>query len=160
MHVVSSQPFRSLTQFRTLIAAVRDEPGAQELDWVEWKSEVDLHERLWRARASKFILGAANRPLPRAAQHASGCAYLLLGVGPGRLPGTTPIDPASLEQGLRQYLGADGPVWSPQVVPIDGVMVVVITVEPTPPTDVTASTIAMLNDTCGNLIQLTELARG
>ena len=27
-----------------------------------------------------------------------------------------------------------------------------------PPTDVTASTIAMLNDTCGNLIQLIELA--
>ena len=29
----------------------------------------------------------------------------------------------------------------------------------TPPTDVTGSTIAMLNDTCGNLIQLTQLAR-
>jgi Glyoxalase/Bleomycin resistance protein/Dioxygenase superfamily len=28
-----------------------------------------------------------------------------------------------------------------------------------PPADVTASTIAMLNDTCGNLIQLTQLAR-
>src|ERR1041384_1862860 len=28
-----------------------------------------------------------------------------------------------------------------------------------PPTDVTASKIAMLNDTCGNLIQLTELKR-
>jgi predicted enzyme related to lactoylglutathione lyase len=28
-----------------------------------------------------------------------------------------------------------------------------------PPTDVTASTIAQLNDTCGNRIQLTELAR-
>jgi predicted enzyme related to lactoylglutathione lyase len=28
-----------------------------------------------------------------------------------------------------------------------------------PPTDVTASTIAALNDTCGNLIQLTQLAR-
>jgi predicted enzyme related to lactoylglutathione lyase len=27
------------------------------------------------------------------------------------------------------------------------------------PTDVTASTIAMLNDSCGNLIQLTQLAR-
>ena len=27
-----------------------------------------------------------------------------------------------------------------------------------PPTDVTASTIATLNDTCGNLIQLTQLA--
>ncbi len=27
-----------------------------------------------------------------------------------------------------------------------------------PPTDVTASTIALLNDTCGNLIQLTQLA--
>jgi len=27
-----------------------------------------------------------------------------------------------------------------------------------PPTDVTASTIAMLNDTCGNLIQITQLA--
>jgi predicted enzyme related to lactoylglutathione lyase len=29
-----------------------------------------------------------------------------------------------------------------------------------PPTDVTASTIAMLKDTCGNLIQLVQLARG
>src|SRR5262245_21980279 len=28
-----------------------------------------------------------------------------------------------------------------------------------PPTNVTASTIAMLNDTCGNLIQLTQLTR-
>ena len=28
-----------------------------------------------------------------------------------------------------------------------------------PPTDVTGSTIAMLNDTCGNLIQITELAQ-
>ena len=28
-----------------------------------------------------------------------------------------------------------------------------------PPTDVTASTIAMLNDTCGNFIQLTQLAK-
>jgi predicted enzyme related to lactoylglutathione lyase len=28
-----------------------------------------------------------------------------------------------------------------------------------PPTDVTGSTIAQLNDTCGNLIQLTQLAR-
>jgi predicted enzyme related to lactoylglutathione lyase len=28
-----------------------------------------------------------------------------------------------------------------------------------PPTDVTASKIAMLNDTCGNLIQLTQLTR-
>ena len=28
-----------------------------------------------------------------------------------------------------------------------------------PPTDVTGSTIAMLNDTCGNLIQLTQLAQ-
>ncbi|HEY7169854.1 MAG TPA: VOC family protein [Vicinamibacterales bacterium] len=27
-----------------------------------------------------------------------------------------------------------------------------------PPTDVTASTIAMVNDTCGNLVQLTQLA--
>jgi predicted enzyme related to lactoylglutathione lyase len=29
-----------------------------------------------------------------------------------------------------------------------------------PPTDVTASTIAQLNDTCGNLIQITQLDRG
>ncbi len=28
-----------------------------------------------------------------------------------------------------------------------------------PPTDVTGSTIAMLNDTCGNIIQLSQLAR-
>ena len=29
-----------------------------------------------------------------------------------------------------------------------------------PPTEVTGSTIAVLNDTCGNLIQLTQLMRG
>jgi predicted enzyme related to lactoylglutathione lyase len=29
----------------------------------------------------------------------------------------------------------------------------------TPPTDVTGSTIAQFNDTCGNLIQITQLAR-
>jgi predicted enzyme related to lactoylglutathione lyase len=29
----------------------------------------------------------------------------------------------------------------------------------TPPTDVTGSRIAMLNDTCGNLIQVTQLKR-
>jgi predicted enzyme related to lactoylglutathione lyase len=28
-----------------------------------------------------------------------------------------------------------------------------------PPTDVTASIIAMLNDTCGNLVQITQLKR-
>jgi predicted enzyme related to lactoylglutathione lyase len=28
-----------------------------------------------------------------------------------------------------------------------------------PPTDVTASTIAMVNDTCGNLVQITQLKR-
>ena len=28
-----------------------------------------------------------------------------------------------------------------------------------PPTDVTASTIAMVNDTCGNLVQITQLTR-
>jgi hypothetical protein len=28
-----------------------------------------------------------------------------------------------------------------------------------PPTDVTGSTIAMLKDPCGNLVQLTQLAR-
>jgi predicted enzyme related to lactoylglutathione lyase len=28
-----------------------------------------------------------------------------------------------------------------------------------PPTDVTSATIAVLNDTCGNLIQITQLAR-
>jgi predicted enzyme related to lactoylglutathione lyase len=28
-----------------------------------------------------------------------------------------------------------------------------------PPTDVTGSIIAMLNDTCGNLIQLTQMKR-
>jgi hypothetical protein len=28
-----------------------------------------------------------------------------------------------------------------------------------PPADVTGATIAMLNDTCGNLIQLTQLAK-
>ena len=37
--------------------AVHDCPEMPELDWLEWKSEAVLMERLWQARIAKFILG-------------------------------------------------------------------------------------------------------
>jgi hypothetical protein len=58
-----------------------------------------------------------------------GCAYLLAGVEPGNLCGTSPLDPAILGDKLRAYVESGAPRWSAQYVEVDGVTVLVITVE-------------------------------
>jgi hypothetical protein len=116
-----------------LVQAILSEPASQETDWLEWKSRADLGQRLWQARAARFILAAANRPRASAAGPYEGSAFLLLGVEPGQAQGTNVVDPAVVEQGLARYLGTVGPAHSLEYVTIQGVTVAVVTVPPSTP---------------------------
>jgi hypothetical protein len=131
LNVDLSKPIRTPAARRGLVSSVRDAtPDEFELDWVEWKSTVDLSAKQWKAELARQIQGFANRHPDKAAQVLRGCAYLLVGVEPGNLCGVKPIDSAELEDGLTQYLGSDGPQWNPDVEVVDGQTVLVITVEP------------------------------
>jgi hypothetical protein len=116
-----------------LIQFVLSEPAAKETDWLEWKSRADLGQRLWQARAARFILAAANRPRASAAGPREGQAFLLLGVEPGQAHGTNTVDPAVVGQGLARYLGTVGPAHNLQYVAVQGVTVAVVIVPPPSP---------------------------
>lgn len=116
-----------------LVEAIVAAPaGTQETQAIEWKSQVDLADRLWRFRLAKGVLGFANRDPSVAARWFEGCAYLVAGASPGQLAGTEAIDAAKLEDMLAPYLGKGpaGPDWSPDYIEVDGKHVLVITVEP------------------------------
>lgn len=122
-----------MADLRKLLESVIGDPSAQETDWLEWKSQADIGQRLWQARAARFILGAANRPRTSATGQHEGSAFLLLGVEPGQACGTNIVDPAVVEQGLSRFLGNSGPVHRLDYVTIGPATVAVITVpQPTP----------------------------
>lgn len=118
----------SVSDLRKLIESVVRDASAQETDWLEWKSQADLSQRLWQARAARFILGAANRPRTSATGPNEGSAFLLLGIEPGQASGTNTVDPAVVEQGLVRFLGNSGPIHSLNYVTIGSTTVAVITV--------------------------------
>jgi hypothetical protein len=116
-----------------LVQFVLSEPAVKETDWLEWKSRADLGQRLWQARAARFILAAANRPRASAAGPHEGQAFLVLGVEPGQAHGTNTVDPAVVGQGLARYLGTVGPAHSLEYVAVQGVTVAVVIVPPPSP---------------------------
>jgi hypothetical protein len=116
-----------------LVQSVHSNLTAQETNWLEWKSRADLSQRLWQARAARFILAAANRPRTSTAGPFEGHAFLLFGVEPGQAHGTNVVDPAVVEQGLARYLGTVGPAHSLENVTIGAVTVAVVTVPPPTP---------------------------
>lgn len=115
-----------------LARRVLHESELQEADWLEWKSEADLRDRLWQARSARFILGAANRTRPAGSGSHEGNAFLMLGVQPGRVSGTLVVDPATTSQALARYLGTVGPRYSLGYVTIDGLLIAAFTVPPSP----------------------------
>ena len=129
-----SRPLRSHGQLRALIEAVLVAGSADEGEWVEWKTDVDLADPEGRGTIGRHVLGFANRTPARAARWAAGCAYLLVGVEPDQLKGIQPVDPADLDAQLRRFT-ADQVDWSFQFVQVDGRHVLVVIVEPPRPGD-------------------------
>jgi len=112
-----------------LIEAVRDALAADEANWIEWKSTLPLSERAGRFIMAKNILGMANRHPEESARFCDGLGYVIIGAQPGEISGVEQIDPAKLDDGLRAYLGPNGPEWSPNLVAMAEMKVLILTVE-------------------------------
>jgi hypothetical protein len=112
LNIDFARALRRPTELQDLVEAVLQAAAPDETDWIEWKSFRSLTTVEGRADAARHIVGFANRHPDRAARNLEGCAYLIIGVEPGRLFGTDRLDPADVEAGLRPYLGDPGPQWS------------------------------------------------
>lgn len=123
-------PFRGIPRLVALVRYVLATSAPNEADWIEWKVGLDLTKPAGRFAVARQIIGFANRHPSRAALHAGGCSYLVVGAEPGNLAGWAPMDHAKVEQAIRPYVGDDGPVWQPYTVQVDGVDVLVLSVEP------------------------------
>jgi len=76
----------------------------------------------------------ANRRPSTAAQRAGGYGYILVGVEPGTVQGVLPVDFEKLVGQVKAHV-SDGVRWSPEYVPVDGVQVLVVIVDPPHPGD-------------------------
>jgi hypothetical protein len=131
----TTRPFLRPTELRDLVSAVESASAGDEADWIEWKSDISLTTPRGRGLAARQILGLANRDPSRARARAGGYGYLVIGAGPGAVPGIPSVDSAELDQWLELFLGADGPQWAPQWVTYGSVEVLVIIVQPPKPGD-------------------------
>jgi hypothetical protein len=55
----------------------------------------------------------ANHRPDRAALHADGFGYLIMGAQPGNVPGMIKVDPANPGQAVQAWLGTEGPACWP-----------------------------------------------
>ena len=120
---------RQALERQALVRWVRDTPGLQEPDWLEWKAGYDLTRKPGRAAIAKHLLGLANRDPDAAARHLDGHGCVLLGVEPGACPGMPEQDSADLESWLRPFVG-EGIVFDVHYVTLDGARVLLLDVEP------------------------------
>lgn len=128
--IPTDRAFRLRHELCALVRAIRDAPSSEmEQDWIEWKAAEKLLASSCLGEIARLVIGFANRSPEEAARIVGGCAYLLIGVEPGRLASAEVIDSAQLGQGLELYLGTDGPQWRPDYVEVDGNTVLVVTVE-------------------------------
>jgi len=128
--VDASRAFRSPHELTGLIEAVLGASENDESDWIEWKSGLALGEKDTQGTLARHVLAMANRRPELAARYATGCGYVIVGAEPGNCAGVTEVDPAVLSHGMQPYLGAEGPGWGLQYVNLQGVSVLVVTVEP------------------------------
>ncbi len=122
-------------QLWSLARQIHSGTVGSETDWLEWKSALDLTTAAARFEVSRQILGMANRVPGLARRNCGGYGYILVGVEPGAMPGTDPIDPAQLHDWIDPYIGATGPAWQPRHIHVDNTTVLAIEVEPPRPGD-------------------------
>jgi len=130
VQIDTSRALRLPDELAALVSAVLGALPVDELDWIEWKSGLDLSTKSAQGTVARHILGMANRQPDAAASYMQGCGYFVVGAEPGNASGVVPVDPAQLSQGIVAYAGSDGPAWSRHY-PRDGsVTVLVVVVEP------------------------------
>jgi len=128
---------RTRAELIALVEAIRDAPTSEpETDALEWKCGLDLGStQRARFQVAKHVLGFGNRSQASALRSFDGCAYLLLGVEPGRLEGCPAWDPANLDGWIGRYVSPGFPRWHPEYLRVDGADVLVCVVEPPRPGD-------------------------
>jgi hypothetical protein len=114
VQIDTARALRRPDELAALVRAIVQAHAADELDWIEWKSGLELSTKSVQGPLARHILGLANRQPAAAATHLQGCGYIVAGAEPGNASGITPVDPAQLSQGILAYIGSDGPAWSPQ----------------------------------------------
>ena len=121
---------RSHAERVEVVQAIAAAPvGEPELDWIEWKRDLDLSSTDGAFTAARSILGFGNRHPDFAARYARGCAYFLAGVSPGELLGVTPHDPADVDQWLTPYIARGEPQWNVDYVHVGGMAIMFLAVE-------------------------------
>lgn len=115
-----------------LVADVANIGDLAESHYLEVKGPPDLATKVQKAKAAKFILGAANRLPDRAAEAFEGYGVMIVGITEQGIEGVPPIEMLSLSQVIQPFLGAAGPRWDVVRVPVEGSthQVLVILVDP------------------------------
>jgi len=124
-----SKPFRYPSELKRLVQAVRAAGEYDETRWIEWKRSLDLTGAEGIRHIARQILGFANREPRVAAQWAGGYAYLVVGASPEALIGVTQLDHEQLVSKIGPYVGSYV-TWTPEYIEIDGVIALVITMDP------------------------------
>lgn len=136
IEIDTSRSLRTYDQLVALVRAVASAGIEDESRSLEWKSGYpNLGDVESSFAISRAILGLANRPVDVAQTQFEGTGYVLVGVEPGRIGGQQVPDSADLLNALRRYTGHGRPLWDPRTVNVDGVSVLVVTVEPPRPGD-------------------------
>lgn len=130
LDIATDRALRGVSDLRRLLDAVVSADEHDEIDWIEWKSTLDLSGKDGCCTIARTILGMANRPPESASVACEGLGYLVVGAAPGCVDGVRSVDPAQLDDRIDTYLGgAIGPRWTPTYVTRDERTVLVVTVE-------------------------------
>jgi hypothetical protein len=95
LNIDTTIALRTPGQLANLVNAILAADPVDETHWLEWKTDVNLTDRQWQARIAKFVLGVANRRPQVADPACEGCAYMALGVAPGKLSVACCLTPRS-----------------------------------------------------------------
>jgi hypothetical protein len=109
------------SEWQGLVEAIFKAAPEDESDWLEWKATIDWSDKAHLGGlVARAILSFANRMEPPPPPQLAGSGLLILGMEPALARGIDKIDPATLEEKLRPYLGEAGPAFEVRWHAIDG----------------------------------------
>ncbi len=128
--VETSRALRTHEQLVALVRAVVAAAAPDETRAVEWKATFqDLLSHDASFAIGRAVLGLANRSVIAAQAAFEGVGYVVIGAEPQNLVGVAVPDGADISGAIARYVGRTHPLWEPRAIDIDGVSVLVVTVE-------------------------------